>query len=123
MVGAGPITMPVVADELPYESSPAKVATILYVPISGGVQAMLKAPEGPSVVVVPTLITEHLLGQLLLMKHQLLFDYVRFHQSDAGCKRIPSVSIFKRIFNINTADNDTCLLNYKLAYRKRLFNS
>ena len=41
----GPTVSHAVADELPYESSPAKAATILYVPSSVGVQAFPNVPE------------------------------------------------------------------------------
>jgi len=41
---AGDTRTAVAAAELPYESSPAKVAMILYVPSAGGVQALLNVP-------------------------------------------------------------------------------
>ena len=50
---AGPTVTYVAAFELPYESSPAKDATILYLPSAVGVHDAPKAPVYPSEVTVP----------------------------------------------------------------------
>ena len=41
---AEPTDKPVAADHVPYESSPANAATIVYSPSSGGVHDLLKVP-------------------------------------------------------------------------------
>ena len=50
--GASVTSKAVCAAELQYDSSPAKLARIVYVPVTGGVQAVLKCPM-LSVVTVP----------------------------------------------------------------------